>query len=334
MPRNRRLALLAGPLAPWAWPMLSGPMPALRMLCWRTLGLLMLAWLLLAGIARAQDVQAVPALSARVVDTIGWLSAAERDTLERKLAAFEAEAGPQIVLLLVASSQPEDIASYAQRVADSWKIGRREVGDGVLLVAARDDRKLRIEVAKALEGAVPDLAARQIISQQIAPAFKRGEVAAGLGAGVDALMARIRGEHLPAPSRQAEQTGQPAAEEGFDWQMLAMFFFVAVPVVGGILTSVMGRKLGSVATAGGAGALAWWLSASLLLAGGAGLVALVLVGLLGVGAGAGRRSAGGVPPIIWGGGGGWAGGGRGGGGGGFSSGGGGDFGGGGASGDW
>ena len=327
MPRNRRLALRAGPSALWAWPML-----ALRMLAWRSLGLLTLAWLLLAGVARAQDVQAVPALSGRVVDTIGWLSAAERDTLERKLAAFEAEAGPQIVLLLVASSQPEDIASYAQRVADSWKIGRREVGDGVLLVAARDDRKLRIEVAKALEGAVPDLAARQIISQQIAPAFKRGEVAAGLGAGVDALMARIRGEHLPAPTRQ---TGQPAADEGVDWQMLAMFFFVAVPVVGGILTSVMGRKLGSVATAGGAGALAWWLSASLLLAGGAGLVALVLVGLLGVGAGAGRRSAGGIPPIIWGGGGGgWGGGGRGGGVGGFSSGGGGDFGGGGASGDW
>ena len=323
MPRNRRLALRAGPSALWAWPML-----ALRMLAWRSLGLLTLAWLLLAGVARAQDVQAVPALSGRVVDTIGWLSAAERDTLERKLAAFEAEAGPQIVLLLVASSQPEDIASYAQRVADSWKIGRREVGDGVLLVAARDDRKLRIEVAKALEGAVPDLAARQIISQQIAPAFKRGEVAAGLGAGVDALMARIRGEHLPAPTRQ---TGQPAADEGVDWQMLAMFFFVAVPVVGGILTGVMGRKLGSVATAGGAGALAWWLSASLLLAGGAGLVALVLVGLLGVGAGAGRRGAGGVPPIIWGGGG-WGGGG--GGGGGFSSGGGGDFGGGGASGDW
>ena len=293
------------------------------------LGLLML---LLAAGTQAQDVQAVPPLKARVVDTIGWLSAAERDALEQKLAAFEAQAGPQIVVLLIASTQPEDIASYAQRVADAWKIGRREVGDGVLLVAARDDRKLRIEVAKALEGAVPDLAARQIISQQISPAFKRGEVAAGLGAAVDALMARIRGEHLPAPTRQPGAS--PRAADGFDWQTLAMFFFVGVPVVGGVLTSVMGRKLGSAATAGGAGALAWWLSTSLLVAGGAGVVALVLVGLLGVGSGSAGRGRsggfGGIPPVIWGGGGG----GRGGGGGGFSSGGGGDFGGGGASGDW
>ena len=289
------------------------------------LGLLLL--LLAAGVS-AQDVQAVPPLQARVVDTIGWLSAAEREALERKLAAFEAEAGPQIVVLLIASTQPEDIASYAQRVADTWKIGRRTVGDGVLLVAARDDRKLRIEVAKALEGAVPDLAARQIISQQISPAFKRGEVAAGLSAGVDALMARIRGEQLPAPTRQP---GDGGASQGFDWATLAMFFFVGVPVVGGLLTSVMGRKLGSVATAGGAGALAFWLSTSLLVAGGAGLVALVLVGLLGMGGGGrGRGGFGGVPPVIWGGGGR----GGGGGGGGFSSGGGGDFGGGGASGDW
>ena len=291
------------------------------------LGLLML--LLIAAGASAQDVQPVPPLKARVVDTIGWLSTAEREALEQKLAAFEAQAGPQIVVLLVASTQPEDIASYAQRVADAWKIGRRQVGDGVLLVAARDDRKLRIEVAKALEGAVPDLAARQIISQQISPAFKRGEVAAGLSAGVDALIARIRGEHLPAPTKQPG--GGPSARDGFDWQTLAMFFFVGVPVVGGLLTSVMGRKLGSVATAGGAGALAFWLSTSLLVAGGAGLVALVLVGLLGVSssAGRGRGGFGGMPPVIWGGGG------RdGGGGGGFSTGGGGDFGGGGASGDW
>ena len=302
---------------------------------WRSAGLgawlLGLLCLLLAAGVGAQDVQPVPALKSRVVDTIGWLAAAEREALEQKLAAFEAEAGPQIVVLLIASSQPEDIASYAQRVADSWKIGRREVGDGVLLVAARDDRKLRIEVAKALEGAVPDLAARQIISQQISPAFKRGEVAAGLSAGVDALMARIRGEHLPAPSRQP---GAGGASQGFDWETLAMFFFVGVPVVGGVLSSVLGRKLGSVATAGGAGALAWWLSTSLLVAGGAGVVALVLVGLLGVGssAGRGRGGFGGGPPVIWGGGGGGRGGGSGGGG--FSTGGGGDFGGGGASGDW
>ncbi len=204
----------------------------------------------------------------------------------------------------------------------------------MLLVAARDDRKLRIEVAKALEGAVPDLAARQIISQAISPAFKRGEIAAGLSAGVDGLIKRINGEHLPAP-QQRQGGAMVNANSGFDWQELAMFFFIGVPVVGGVLSTVLGRKLGSAVTAGGAGALAWWLSASLLIAGAAGAIALLLVGVLGLGTGVGRGRGGGglggLPPIIWGGGGG---GGHSSGGGGFSSGGGGDFGGGGASGEW
>lgn len=287
--------------------------------------------LLLAGAATAQDLQPIPALTARVMDQAKVLQPDQRAALDAKLAAFEAQAGPQIVVLTVASTGIEDIADYAQRAGDAWKIGRQDVGDGVLVVVARDDRKLRIQVAKALEGAVPDLAARQIIANQIAPAFKRGDYAAGLDAGVDALIARIRGENLPGPAGQ----GGAARDMGFDWEELAVFFFIAVPVLGGVLTGVLGRKLGSVATAGGAGTLAWWLSASLLIGGLAAVVALVLVGVMGVGSarGVGRgRSGRGGPPIIWGGGGG--GGGFGGGGGGFSSGGGGDFGGGGASGDW
>jgi uncharacterized protein len=294
--------------------------------------LLALAALLLASPVAAQDLQAIPTLTARVMDQAGVLQADQRAALEAKLAAFEAQAGPQIVVLTVASTGIEDIADYAQRAGDAWKIGRQGVGDGVLLVVARDDRKLRIQVAKALEGAVPDLAARQIIANQITPAFKRGDYAAGLNAGVDALMARIRGENLPAPAGH----GGAARDSGFGWEELAVFFFIAVPVLGGVLTSVLGRKLGSVVTAGGAGTLAWWLSASLLIGGLAGVVALVLVGVMGVGAsrGIGRGRSGSGAPVIWGGGGGSGGGGFGGGGGGFSSGGGGDFGGGGASGDW
>jgi len=268
----------------------------------------------------------VPALSARVVDVAKLLDEPERAALEQKLAAFESQAGPQIVVLLVASTLPEDIASYAQRVGDSWKIGRRNAGDGILLVVARDDRKVRIEVAKSLEGAVPDLAARQIIDRAITPAFKRGDYAGGLNAGVDGLIARIRGENLPAPERQPGG----AKGGGFDWQTLAMFFFVGVPVVGGVLTAIFGRKLGALVTAGGTGALAWVLSTSLPMAGLASAVALLLVGVMGVGSAGGRGR--GVPPIFWGGGG--SGGGFGGGGGGFRSGGGGDFGGGGASGGW
>ena len=302
---------------------------------------LALIWALLLGLgpqAWAQDLQRVPALSGRVVDQAGLLKPGQAQALDAKLAAFEAQAGPQIVLLLVATTQPEDIASYAQRVGDAWKIGRRQVGDGLLVVVARDDRKLRIEVAKALEGAVPDLAARQIIERQISPAFKRGDYAAGLDAGVDALIKRIQGENLPTPDARGGpgNRGGSGMADGMDWQSLALVFLVAVPVVGGVVSSIVGRKLGAVVTAGGAGTVAWWLSASLLIGGLAGVVALILVAVMGgSAAAAGRRGGrGGGPPIIWGGGGGGGSWGGGGGGGGFSSGGGGDFGGGGASGDW
>jgi uncharacterized protein len=300
----------------------------------RALRLLWAAWLLAAlAPCWAQDLLPVPALTARVIDQTGTLNAAQRDALEAKLAAFEQAAGPQIVVLMVPGTAPEDIASYAYRVADTWKIGRREVGDGLLIVVAKNDRRVRIEVAKALEGAVPDLAARQIIDRQISPAFRAGDFAGGLERAVDALMARIKGEGLPAPDLRDARGPQ-----GGDGQDLLMFFFIAVPVIGGILTKVLGRKLGSLLTAGGAGAAAWFMSASLLIAGGVALLALLVVGILGIGAlqrgvGRGGRHGG---PVIWGGGGGggFGHGGGFGGGGGFGSGGGGDFGGGGASGDW
>jgi len=277
----------------------------------------------------AQDVQPVPALTGRVIDATATLAPEQRSALEAKLAAFEQQAGPQIVVLIVATTLPEDITSYAQRVGDAWKIGRREVGDGLLILVAKDDRKVRIEVAKALEGAVPDLAARQIIQNAITPAFKKGDYAGGLNVAVDQLQARIRGEALPAPKAKSA-----ARNSGFDFEDLGALFFIGVPVLGAILTGIFGRKLGSLVTGGAAGAAGWVIGGSLIMAGLAGVAALVLVGVMGVGAT--RRRSGGlggvIPPIIWGGGGG--GGGFGGGGGGFSSGGGGDFGGGGASGDW
>ena len=277
--------------------------------------------------ASAQEEQPIPVLSARVIDRTATLSEPQRAALEAKLATFEAEAGPQIVVLITATTLPEDIAAYAQRVADSWKIGRREVGDGVLILVAKEDRKIRIEVAKALEGAVPDLAARQIIQNAITPAFKKGDYAGGLNQAVDQLQARIRGENLPAP----RQGSADSVASGFDFEELAAVFFIGVPVLGALLTGIFGRKVGSVATGGAAGALGWFFSTSMIVAGLAGVAALVLVGVLGIGAA--RRGGRGGGPIIWGGGGGgggWSGGSSGG----FSSGGGGDFGGGGASGDW
>jgi uncharacterized protein len=291
--------------------------------------------LALATPLQAQELQPVPALGARVIDSTGTLSAAEQQALEQRLAAFEAEAGPQIVLLMLASTAPEDIAAYAQRVADTWKIGRREVGDGVLVVVAKDDRRVRIEVAKALEGAIPDLAARQIIDRAMREPFREGRYAEGLAAAVAQLEARIRGENLPLPERQTERGERGSS--GFELEELAMFFFIGVAVAGQVFTAVFGRKLGSLLLSGAAGGVAWWLSASLLIAAGAAVAALVLVGLFGIGSAARRLGRGRSLPHV----GGWSSGadswnrgGSWGGGGGFSSGGGGDFGGGGASGDW
>ena len=320
-----------------------GRWPAvLRLFALACLGLLMSAGLLPR--ARAQDVQAVPALSGRVIDQTGTLSAAQQQAIDAKLAAFEREAGPQIVVLMVPTTAPEDIAAYAQRVGDQWKIGRREVGDGLLIVVAKNDRRINIQTAKALEGAVPDLAARQIIERDITPAFKAGDYAGGLNRAIDSLQARIRGEHLPAPT---QRPSKPTGGHGIDLGEIAMIAFLGVPLAGALLTAIFGRKIGSLFTGAGAGAVGWGLSGSLLLGVGAAIASLILVGVLGIGAarrsagssGAYRRSAHGsggiVPPIIWGGGGGGGGGSWGGGdGGGFSSGGGGDFGGGGASGDW
>jgi len=299
--------------------------------------LLALTLLLAAVLARAQDLLPLPPLAARVIDQTATLNESQRAALEAKLAAFDAEAGPQIVVLMVPTTAPEDIADYTQRLGDEWKIGRREVGDGVLVVVAKDQRRVRISPAKALEGAIPDLAARQIIDRQIAPAFREGDYARGLDAAVDALIARIRGEELPAPAREPRRGGGP------DLEQLLMFFFVGVTVVSSVMTAIFGRKLGALLTGGAAGGVAWWITASVLIGAGVGIAALVLIGIFGIGAAARRMGGGRDLPHIggWGGGyggrGGWSGG-RGGGGfgggGGFRSGGGGNFGGGGASGGW
>lgn len=280
----------------------------------------------LAG--HAQGVLPVPALSGHVVDTTATLDASQRQTLESKLAAFEAAHGAQVVVLMVPTTQPEDIASFANRVGNTWKIGRKAVGDGVLLVVAKNDRKLRIEIAKSLEGAVPDLAAKGIMDSAITPAFKQGDYAAGLNAGVDQIMTLIKGEGLPAP---AQKTGAWQTDAGFQWQDLAVFVFFGVLVGGAVARRVLGNKLGSVATGGVVGWVVNLATGSLLIAGLAAVAAMVFVLVSSVGRALSGGHAGGYSPISthdsWGSGSGSDGGG-------FSSGGGGDFGGGGASGDW
>jgi uncharacterized protein len=279
-----------------------------------------------AGLAQAQGVLPVPVLTARVLDQTGTLTGPQVQSLEAQLAAIEAKRGSQIVVLMVATTLPEDIAAYAQRVGDAWKIGRREVGDGLLIVVAKNDRRVRIEVAKALEGAVPDLAAKRIIDAQITPAFKAGDFAGGLSAAVGAIDARIGGEGLPEP-----RAGAAASDPGFEYTDLLMFLVVAAPILATMLTGIFGRKLGALATGGAVGGLAFWITASLFIAGGAALIALVVAAVMG-GSGGGRGGRSGGGPVVWGGGGGGFR--SGGGGGGFSSGGGGNFGGGGSSGGW
>ena len=275
----------------------------------------------------AETLQPVPALTARVLDQTGTLNASQLQALDQQLTELEQSRGSQVVVLMVATTAPEDISSYANRVANAWKIGRREVGDGVLVLVAKDDRKMRVEVAKTLEGAIPDIAAARIIDNAMKPRFREGDFAGGLQAAVSQLSARIAGEALPEPQAPARASG---ASDTIDWAEWAIFLFLGVAVVGPVVRSLFGNALGTVLTGSLATVLAYVATTSILLAVLAGLAALVYTLLSASSRAMSSRGRGGG----WGGGtgGGWSGGSSGGGG--FSSGGGGDFGGGGASGDW
>ncbi|MDZ4188553.1 MAG: TPM domain-containing protein [Hydrogenophaga sp.] len=279
--------------------------------------------------AHAQGLQAVPELRARVMDQTGTLDAASLAALERKLAAFEAERGAQVMVLMVPTTAPEDIADYTQRLGDAWKIGRKNVGDGVLFVIAKEDRRLRIAPAKTLEGAIPDLMARRILDQAVTPAFRNGDYAGGIEVGVDHILALIKGEALPLPNAPSSQRSGD-----FEWMDLLIFLAFAVPIISSVLRSIFGNKLGVLLTGVGAGGLAWAITAVLwvaLVAGLLGMLAGLFMQLLPhmPATGQGRRGGhgGGSGSSGFRGGGGF-------GGGGFGSGGGGNFGGGGASGGW
>ncbi len=297
--------------------------------CWLGLALL------LAGAAQAQEhLLAVPALQAHVQDQTGTLSATDTAALERQLADFERQHGTQVAVLLVASTAPEDIADYTQRVAEAWKLGRARVGDGLLVVVAVKDRRVRIAPYKALEGAIPDVLAKRIIDQQMVPAFRQADYAGGLRQGLLQLQAHIAGEALPEPTPAHGQMDE------FDFVQAAMLLLVAVPLLTGVVRQLLGQRLGALVGAAAAGWLVWQISGQLWMA--------LLAGLIGFFGGLISR---GLPIAAprhggWGGwsrhsgtghwGGGLGSGGSGGGGlgGGLSSGGGGDAGGGGASGSW
>jgi uncharacterized protein len=285
----------------------------------RLAGLLVLLFAVLTS-AWGQDFVPVPALKARVTDLTHTLTPDQTAQLEQKLAAFESRKGSQIVVLIVPTTKPEEIEQYSIRVAEQWKVGRKGVDDGAILLVAKDDRALRIEVGYGLEGALPDVTAKRIVSDIILPHFKTGDFYGGIDAGADAMIKVVDGEQLPAPAKPQRPL---STIDGGKLHSLFIIGFILVFVVGGILRSVVGRLPAAGVMGGILGVIAWFIASSLIAAVVVGMIAFVFT-LAGGGAGRGGFGRGG-----WSGGSGWSGGG----GGGFSGGGGG-FGGGGASGRW
>ncbi|MFC0241651.1 TPM domain-containing protein [Rhodopseudomonas telluris] len=293
---------------------------------------LLLGFVMAASAQFARADVAVPTLTGRVVDQTGTLSSDAIARLDQKLKAFEDRKGSQIAVLIVPTTQPEAIEQFSIRVAEAWKIGRKKVDDGAILLVAKVDRKLRIEVGYGLEGALPDVTAKRIIDEIITPKFKAGDLAGGIEAGVDRMMSVIDGEPLPTPEPQHEW----AAPESFDqlsgWAIPLLF---GTLFVNGFLQPMLGRMVASALTGGliaiaaWAFGLVWFLS---LLAGVAAFVLTLVMDLFGSGAmPSGRR--GGSSGGSWSGGGSSWSSGSSSSSGGFS-GGGGSFGGGGASGSW
>ncbi len=267
--------------------------------------------LLFASSMTRAELVAIPELKSRVTDLTQTLSTEQQTHLETKLAAFEQQKGSQIALLIVPSTQPEDIAQYSIRVVDQWKVGREKIDDGLLVLVAKDDRKLRIEVGYGLEGAIPDLIAKRVINEVISPRFKQGDYFGGLDAGVNALIGLVDGEPLPAPAKAANSSSKLE-------NLLPILLFGGL-MSGLFLRSIFGTFGGSALNGGLVGGAVWFLGFAL---GGAVILAIVAFFFTML---MGGRGLGGIP---------MGGGGFGGGSSSWGGGGGGGFGGGGASGDW
>lgn len=267
-----------------------------------------------AGAADAGGEVAVPPLKARVTDLTATLSAGDVAALESKLAAFEQSKGSQIVVLLVPTTQPETIEQFGIKVAEKWKIGRKGVDDGVILIIAKEDRKLRIEVGRGLEGPLPDATAKRIIAEYIVPPFKQGNFNGGINEGVDRIIKIIDGEALPAPKPSSRgASASIGSGEVLGWGALLVVF------LGGMLRAWLGTFFGSLAAAALAGGAAMFFGVGAVIAAVIGGIVFLfcLIGLSFFGNSGGGWTSGGSS-----------------GGGGWSGGGGGDFGGGGASGSW
>ena len=295
-------------------------------------------WLLLWAFAFPWQVfaeVAVPALSARVIDQTKTLTPDQLRTLDQKLREIEARKGSQVVVLMVPTTKPEEIEQFAIRVADKWKIGRKKVDDGVIVLIAKNDRAVRIEVGYGLEGALTDALNKRIIDGAIIPRFKQQDFYGGISAGVDQIGRVIDGEILPIPA----PTRQLVADQDGALSSLSVLFVIAL-ALGSFLRKILGRMLGASATGVAVAIIGWLMAGALLTALLGGVIAFIVTLLSGglggltsgyYGAGGNAHSNAGRSAGRGGFGGGSSGGGFGGGG---FSGGGGGFGGGGASGRW
>ena len=252
---------------------------------------------------------AVPSLTARVTDLTGTLTREQQASLDQSLQAFEARRGVQVAILMVPTTRPETIEQYSLRVVEQWKLGRNRVDDGALLIIAKDDRTLRIEVGYGLEGVLTDAASKRIISDDIVPRFKQGDFYGGVSAGIDRMLGVIEGEPLPPPEQKAGDTGDPVRQ-------LMPILLVLTLVLGGLLRSMLGRFPGAVATGGAVGVVAWMLSGAIFAGIVAGAIALLFtlmggphMGLLAIGGRSGRYGGRSGPGGFGGGGGGFGGGG-------------------------
>ncbi len=231
---------------------------------------LAIALLLAFALPASADV-AVPELTGRVVDQTGTLSSSDIASLSQKLRDFESRKGSQIAVLIVPTTQPETIEQFSIRVAEAWKIGRKKIDDGAILVVAKNDRHLRIEVGYGLEGALTDVTSRRIIDEDITPKFRSGDFAAGIDAGVDRMMRVIDGEPLPSPSRSAN-----FAHNLDDLvPVFAVALFASIGV-GGFFRAILGRLLGSLVTGGIIAAVTWFILGSAALAAAVGVLGFII----------------------------------------------------------
>lgn len=228
--------------------------------------------------AVAQDLVPVPPLQGRVTDLTGTLTAQQSAAIEQSLRAFEERKGTQIAVLIVPTTRPEAIESFALRVVEQWKLGRRKVDDGALLLVAKDDRAVRMEVGYGIEGALNDATAARVIAELITPRFRQGDFNGGLTVGLEQIMRILDGEALPPPARR----GSAAADNslGQSWPVL----FIVALVLGSVLRQVLGRVPGALAVGCVLGIVAWFALGTLAVAATAGLIGF-LVTLLGIGMG-------------------------------------------------